>query len=322
MPDRPAGIRHRRRRLAPLLLALALALPCSAAAQAGATSTPDERDRWVPAISVFGGFLRLKHHGSFTSGDVLGPKAVDDEELSPTKIRPDDAGFSTPVAPLVGGSLELMTPRLFEAGGSPRLFAHGDLVGSFSDERTLAGEKTPGDIALPTLPNNVNELSEVFFLGQGSRTKSELQPLVASAGLGVAFSVDLPTRRIRIKPSFEYVREEVEVKGVVQRVVQIVDPAPVAEGFDDNFRLLQLTGSQRKTLHGVGAGLEVEGDAARLGPFMLSVYLSGQGYRFLGSRAVRFTDTNEFGETAQWSFQQDAWAWGGRIGLRFRWLPE
>lgn len=332
MPDEPAATRDRRRRLAPLLAALAVALPCSALGQADDADGPDERDRWVPALSVFGGFLRLKHHGSLASGQVEGPRADVSEVQSPTKIRPDAAGGSTPVVPLVGGSLELMTPRLFRAAGSPRLFAHGDLAASFSDERTLAGEGTPDDIMLTSpLPSNITGLFEPVWLGQGSRTISELQPLVASAGVGVAFSVDLGGRRIRIKPSFEWLREELEVKGVVQRVVQAEGPfpdpfgrprgAPVEEGFD-NFRLISLTDTREKTFHGLGAGLELEGDATRLGPFVLSIYLSGQGYRFLGDREVAFSVTNEFDETAEWTFEQDAWGWRGNVGLRFRWLPE
>lgn len=334
MHDEPAAVRVRCRRIATLVVALALALPCSATAQAGDADAPDERDRWVPALSVFGGFLRLKQRGSLASGDVQGPQAPVSESQSPTKIRPDAAGGSTPVVPLVGGSFELMTPRLFESVGSPRLFAHGDLAASFSEERTLAGEATPDDVTLTSpLPSNITGLFEPVWTGQGSRTISELQPLVASAGVGVAFSVDLWGRRIRIKPSFEWLREEFEVKGVVQRVVQTEGPflpdsglpfpqgAPVEEGFD-NFRLIQLTDSQDEVFHGLGAGLELEGDAARLGPVVLSVYLSGQGYRFLGDGEVRLSAMNDENETATWTFEQDAWAWRGNVGLRFRWVPE
>ena len=68
--------------------------------------------------------------------------------------------------------------------------------------------------------------------------------------------------------------------------------------------------------------LELEVDAARLGPFVSSVYLMGRGYRLLGDIDSSFSATNEFGETASWTFRPDRWVWRAGVGIRFHWLPE
>ena len=49
--------------------------------------------------------------------------------------------------------------------------------------------------------------------GIGSETTAEVQPMVIAAGAGIAFSFDLFGRRVRIKPSAEYLREEIDFTG-------------------------------------------------------------------------------------------------------------
>ena len=163
-------------------------------------------------------------------------------------------------------------------------------------------------------------LPEEVVTGQGSRTFAEIQPFVLTAGLGVAFTVDFGRLRMRIKPSVEYLRETLDITGIVNRAVKLRF-APPAEGLD-NFRLISLTSSTTEVYHGVGPGLELEADTVRAGPFMMSIYLAGQVYSIFGNRDVELSNTNEFGETAEWSFEQSAWGGGARAGLRSRWLPE
>jgi hypothetical protein len=120
------------------------------------------------------------------------------------------------------------------------------------------------------------------------------------------------------------VREKLRVTGQVHRAVQIWEPAGPGDRLveNDDFRFIQLNAGESKLYHGVGPGIEFEGDVSRTGPFVLSVYLSGQAYRFFGNLDVDLSDTNEFGETANWSFSKQAWGWRARVGLRFQWLPE
>jgi hypothetical protein len=248
--------------------------------------------------------------------------------LPSNQILPDSQGDDTSIVPLVGGSLELMTPSLLgEHLFRPRLFAHAELAAAFSYERNLAGVESPGEFALPkdfTPPRGTEPVDaaveEIAVRGQGSRTRMQVDPWLYSGGAGIAFTTEILDRTIRIKPSVEYLREEIEYIGVVHRAVQLRRPSGGADL--SGFRLLSLTDKDRETYDGVGPGLELEVDAARLGPFVSSVYMTGRGYYLYGKFDIKMSATNEFGETATWTADLDRWAWRGGVGIRFRWLPE
>ena len=180
-PCRPQHIPARRAPLsAARRCALALALLAVLCRRAARRARPppnrvDEIERWVPAFSVFFDALgqkarRLRHErrraGPAAAGGLpderrqlgtgdLCPVAPDFEPachprpVAPRKIQPDDAGSDTNVVPLVGASLELMTPRLFEPLLQPRLFVHGDAAAAFGFERNLAGTGAPDEFAPP-----------------------------------------------------------------------------------------------------------------------------------------------------------------------------
>ena len=82
-----------------------------------------------------------------------------------------------------------------------------------------------------------------------------------------------------------------------------------------------LNGSGSKTFHGVGPGLEIEMDTRRAGPFLLALFVSGQAYKILGDREISFSASNEYGETADWTYENHSWVYRGGVGLRFRFLP-
>jgi hypothetical protein len=307
-------------------------------AAGGEPAPKDESERWVPSFSLFSGVLVQNADGDLTSSRILGecadpPPFPPDPAHCEQQIRPTAPLSDVPlpsvttrgddrmVTPFVGGSLELMTPGLISLPGRPRLFVHGDAAASFSATRDLAKEGVPGAFEVAegvTFPKETN------VLGQGSTTSAQVMPLVVSAGAGVAFTLEAWERRIRIKPSVEYLREEIEVEGVVKRAVQTRyrRPSPTAEDFPDGFRLIELSGSEKQVFHGIGPGLEVEIDTLRAGPFMLAVYVSGSAHAFLGDREVEFSDTNADGESAAWRFEKNEWAFRGFVGLRFRWVPE
>jgi hypothetical protein len=247
--------------------------------------------------------------------------------VNPTQILPDDEGSDTSVAPLVGASLELMTPSPFDGWLRPRLFVHGDGAAAFSFERNVGGVEAPDEFALPPgiIPTQDadptrQELEELSIVGQGSRSRIQVRRLVWSAGAGIAFGFDVLGRRLRVKPSFEYLRQELDLIGVVHRAVKLKEPVSVTSLKD--FRLLSLTHEEKRSYDGIGPGLELELDAARLGPFVSSVYLMGRGYHLFGDLETTFSETNEFGETATWTFRPDRWVWRSGVGFRFRWLPE
>jgi hypothetical protein len=193
------------------------------------------------------------------------------------------------------------------------------VAGAFGFKRTIAGEGKPEEMIFPpSLPPGTVDPGEEVITGQGSRTFAEMETLLVTAGAGVTFTVRLWDRTVRIKPSVEYMREELEITGLVHRAVQINSPS---DGIED-FRLIELSDSESKVYNGIGPGIEFEADAARAGDFLLSVYLSGQSYYFLGDLGVVLSDTNEYGETAVWTFEKNPWGWGARVGLRFRWVPD
>jgi hypothetical protein len=237
---------------------------------------------------------------------------------SPVQVTFPSESDDTDVVPMVGTSLELMTPRFYDEFFSPRVFAHADAAAAFGFERNLAGERKP-DVFFaepPVAPNF--DISERSVAGQGSRAAFQVGRWVFGAGLGVAFTTPVFGRTVRIKPSFEYFTHEVDMISSVRRAVKQVDPA---DSLDD-FRLIELTASDTETLHALGAGLEIEGDAGRIGPLVTSLFLMGRGYKYTGNLHHTFTDTNELGESATWFYDIDPWLWRGGVGIRFRWVPE
>ena len=329
------------------------------AATAAASEPRDESQRWVPSFSLFFGALGQKLEAAVATGPVLGPPLTDGGCLStgglpggvpigtrtgalcPTArgsdphapapatqiLGPDDTGSDTSVAPLVGASLELMTPRLLDGWLRPRLFLHGDGAYAFSFERNVAGVEAPDQFALPPgifINSPLDErqnIQELSIVGQGTRSRMQLRPLVWSAGTGVAFSVEVFGRSLRVKPSLEYLHQEMDLIGVVHRAVKL--QGQIVSALDlSGFRLLSLTHEEKRGYDGIGPGLELEVDTARLGPFVSSVYLMGRAYHLFGNLDTTFSQTNEFGETATWTFQPNQWVWRGGVGFRFRWLPE
>jgi hypothetical protein len=329
-----------------------VALIVALASAATAAEPRDESKQWVPSLALFFDALGQKVEGAVTSGPVLGPPLTDGGCLNTaTGVRngrlclsarsttehpaaaeqilfPDDQGHDTSISPLVGGSLELMTPSPLDGWLRPRLFVHGDGAAAFSFERNAAGVEGPDDFALPSgiIPIQDNDpthqpLEELSIVGQGSRSRIQVRRAVWSAGGGVALTLDVLGRRIRIKPSVEYLHQEMDLIGVVQRAVKLVEPEVSIVDLRD-FRLLSLTREEKRSYDGIGPGLELEIDTARLGPFQSSIYLMGRGYHLFGDLDTTFSQTNEFGETATWTFRPDSWVWRSGVGFRFRWLPE
>jgi hypothetical protein len=326
-------------------MAIAYAVWLAASPAAAEDRSEDELVRWIPGFAASFDMLQHKGRGQIQTSNVIGSPLTEGGclltqnvrnpnppplqipvttrtgtlcENSPPLIAPATSSADTDVVPLVNFSLDVLTPRLVEPFFSPRLFAHADIGISFGFERTLAGERKPGPFFVEPLPPNRAEYSEGEVAGQGSRAKMQIRPMVVGAGGGVAFTAVVFGRKLRVKPSFEYMYEEVDLIGTVHRAVKVNDPART---FND-FRQLALTADSRETLHGLGGGLEIEADAGRLGPVMMSIFVLGRGYRFTGNLNHTLQATNEFGETATWHFELDPWTYRGAVGARFRWLPE
>jgi hypothetical protein len=323
-----------------LLLVLACPLARSAGAQA-----PDETERWVPSLGITSGVIAQKADASTDSSGITynltSRRVVNGTEVVTTvlttneHLRPPTTGDDILITPFVGGTLELMTPGLQSIPGKPRLFVRSDVSGAFGSERKVSREKAPSSLPdpLPTQPS----FAEEAVPGIGSETAAEVQPLLITAGGGIAFTLDAFGRRIRIKPSVEYQREEIDLTGKVIRAVNtdtgIQGPQPgVPVGVDAAFFGVTLQGNETQIFQGVGAGLEVEMDTGRAGPFIVALFVNGRGLKIVGDRKVEFSDQvtasdpnlvpNPTDVTADWEFEKKPWEFAGGVGIRFRWLPE
>ena len=351
---------------------LLFAIPTIAHAEASPDTGEgvDELDRWVPALGLSSGVSVQKVSAGVAACcnkvffSLNGPPSP---SSPPTFFRPPlettdplrepQIGGNELVTPFVGGEIEVSTPRLSERAWSPRLFGRFGAEADFSVGKFVAREGSPGKMQDPMQ----SFFNPVGISGQGSTTFVKVEPLVISAGFGVAFTFEAFDRRFRIKPSVEYRREETRVDGRVS-VAQATNPgqpgspgnpgsmppAPPVPDVEASFRFLEFAGTQSKWFNGIGPGLELEMDAARAGPLMLTLYLSGQGYRWLGDRTIRFDsgeprvsytgpavglpnppfaggvnpDEIDNNERAVWTYERHTWGFRGAVGIRFRWQPK
>lgn len=268
----------------------------------------EESERWVPGVALIEGVFTEKW-------DVQGS----------SDVRDPFSGSSAVVSPMVGVSAELMTPSLSSHAGNPRPFVHGDVETIFDSEWNPAKEGSPGRVAFPIIDNNNDGIPDVessvqSATGTGSVAQHQTELLRFSAGLGVAFVFDLLGRSVRIRPSVEYQWQRTEIRMLVS------DAESLDGGVLCPCRILELSSREMHTFHGLGPGLELELDAGRVGPFSISIFSGVQSYRVLGTRKVRViaSDTYDDGKpaSAEARFAKDPWSFNGRVGLRFRWLPE
>jgi len=278
---------------------------------AGVRAEPstDEIERWVPAFAIENHIVSQRAEGFLQSSQ-----------------RPPDApgspmsGVGRLADPSMGLSFELMTPGLLNIPGRPRAFLHGGASYTFASTVPLVQEGAPGElIETPVDPEGTQSEPPATVIGQGTRTSAEIQPLAISAGAGVAFSFDIGARRVRLKPSFEYVREQIEGSG------EMLNVSGTRESLDGvvqvPFDKTRLFGSRKKTLHGLGGGLEIEMDAAQAGPFDLSIFAGARVYGLLGDRSFEFA-SREGDNTTSWSVTADRLLYQAGVGLRFRYLPR
>lgn len=282
----------------------------------------DELDRWVPSVQLLAGLVAQNADAYLETGPVLQPFDTGVNPPVRQPIEPDSPGHGADrmMMPFVGGGLEIMTPRLVESFWSPRLFAHADAAFQFGPARDMVKLGSPGEMAPPP---GVPFPFEHIFVGQGSTSNVGPESLLVFAGGGVAFTFNPYDRRLRLKTSVEYIREEITLTGLVNRVVTV--QAGLAG--DTGMRFIELRASETKVFHGVGPGIELELDTRRAGPFMLSVFVNTSAYAMLGDREIRISANNEDpagnpDETAEWWMRKNSWSIRGALGLRFRWVPE
>jgi hypothetical protein len=281
----------------------------------------DQRElgRWVPSFALIGGLGAQRVQGSLGTSDVIGDPVT--APLPPNPPQPivpgtPQTGRSRMMTPWVGISAELMTPSWTPLVGDPRLFGHADVGYALGPAYNLPNIGNPGPFA--TAPQ-VTSIVTAAITGQGGRTTMEVGGLWVTAGAGIAFTFEVKERAIRIKPSVEYLREELEISGLVRRAV--APPSGNSPNLSD-FRAITLATDATRVYHGIGPGIDLELDTRRTGPFVLSVFLSAKAWNFPDNTEKTFTSVNEYGEQAVFSVLKNDWAFAGALGLRFRWVPE
>jgi hypothetical protein len=283
----------------------------------------DELDRWVPSLSISLGMLLQRASADTETNDVnvvqepLPVPPTPTDPFDPTIVE-SASGQDLVFAPISHLSLELMTPALRPIPGRPRLFAHADAALNFSQTYDLARVDKPGEFAVPKGAS----FRASDILGQGVKAQVHVDDLVWSAGGGVAFTFDVFERRLRIKPSFEWIRQTMVVEGDFRRLVQLRRFPPGPGLTLDDFRPILLFVAKNKVFHGIGPGLEIEVDSNRAGPFVVSTFLGVRVYRILGDRNLKLDTENEFGETATYRYKNRRVVYQGAMGIRIRWAPE
>jgi len=301
------------------MLLCGILLPCLFQAAAAAEPVDGrELSRWVPSFSLISGLAAQKIEGHINTTDVLGPQDTDPSGANPAQPLLPGAPVTERtrmMTPFVGVALEVMTPAWSSLPGKPRAFAHGDVGYAFGPDYNVPMVGDPGVFRASP---RITPITEGTILGQGGRMTVSVAPLWLMAGAGVAFTLDAWERALRIKVSAEYVREEVEIRGLVRRAVALSNSSPTLAGF----RPVTLTAAENVIYDGIGPGLEFEVDTARTGPFVLALYLGVKAWRYLDNEKVLLSDTNVWDESATWTFLKNDWGFGGTLGLRFRWVPE
>ena len=303
-------------------LLITLLFPSAMLAQSSGAGGQD--NSWVPSFSLFGGILTQKAEASSSSN-----------------ARPSTQGDAELTYPLVGFSAELMTPKLSGWRGSPALFLHGDVAMSFSSTWKVAAEGSSGPPELPTVQGlDLALLAPEDVIGTGTQTTAEAEPLELSAGVGIAFEIKLWDRTLRLRPSFEYRREQISYALALSNVATYLPPTPGGfsvcgpdlngDPLKNGCGFASLSMGQKETVHSIGPGFEVALDAGRAGPFILTLYASAQAYHVLGSRSTTIDLTGSYDPPppspdpiqATTTIERDPWNYRGLVGLRFRWLPQ
>ena len=310
-----------------------------------ASRDEDELSRWVPSLALETDLSFHPTSGSVRTGDVYGPYYFPPFDPSRERTQPITAGtpaFADPymVTPSFGIVAELMTPAWFDLPGRPRLFAHADVIVAFGPSYQMPGIANPGALRAPSDPQI--PLTENTILGQGASNEANVQPLQVAAGAGIAFTTQWAGRTVRLKPSFEYLRQELELSSLVSRAVKYKNDTGAGLA---NFRQILISGKKQAIYDGIGPGIQVEMDTGRAGPLVLSLYASVKAWAFLNNEPIEIQASNQnafstgcqpvdttpinpsnpllcAAEQADFSFQREDWGFGGGFGLRFRWAPE
>jgi len=329
-----------------LLAALTLAqasLPSQVSAQpapprerpSGASSSNSQRegaDRWIPSLALEGGFS-FQQWDAGVSSQICRGCTIPDPAVE--ELQPGDAEDDRDSTAIIGIQLELMSPEL-RLPGRPRFFIGAEIAPTFGNERDIASTGVPGQIGSPRPESPSSAFGESVATGQGAVVTMKRDELSFGASTGLAFPVELFGRKLQIRPSFNWIRFDVELDGLVSdaecadvlvlgSLANQCNTNQFAEGF---LRATQIRTSTDETFDGIGPGLHVEMEAMRIGPIRTIVFGGTRIYRILGDkdidiRAGPITTSDQLGtdqSAARFGFEVDDWLYRFGIGVRLQWM--
>ena len=281
--------------------------------------------RWMPAVSIQSGLLVHERDG-----------------FSQSQERGEQEGDTRALFGLLGGSAEIATPRIDFIPARPRLFAHADLFYSLDSDESITNESKPGDPITDLSIQLENNAAVSGAIGTGTSLRSQSEPLILSGGLGLSFETELAGRRLRIKPSLEWMFQRDEFRLDFAHVETV--------GFDPlrctpRCRAVSTSNQETEGFHSLGPGLEVELDTGRMGDFTLSIFTQFRALRILGDRKFDIQATGSWftrtltnppvreivsidpapgraDSTATSTYRRDPWGFYAAAGIRILWNPE
>lgn len=300
-------------------------------------------EQWIPSFAFTGGAFAGRQHATVSSycrepgSDPPAPTSCDPGEANyGSGLRPGAFDDELAATPYVGGNLSLSTPA-FAAPGRPRLFASVELPYQFGIDRNVAQRQRPTGLREPDNPNVTEELDEPALLGAGSRTRSEVQGLTFGASAGLSFAFEAFGRQFRVKPSANWVRTEIDLRGRVEQGIctnrsdgrDDCDLDGIQFGAPGFTRVITLKAHDSRWFDGVGPHLDLEMDTGRFGPYTVSLFLGGGAYYLLTDRTMAFSAARTIGPDtlgapvdyhADFTFRVNPWLYRGGLGLRFSWV--
>jgi hypothetical protein len=324
--------------------ALASAVVAAFSASAQETAPTGSIDaRWIPSFAITSGVFWGRQHAAVSSDC----RETGSQPPAATSCNPEVPEYGPELreganqdelaaTPYVGGNLSLETPVLARIG-RPRLFASFELPYQFGIDRNVAQKERPTGISEPDNPEAGETLDEGSLTGVGSRTRSEVQGLTFGAMAGVAFSFEAFGREFHVKPSVNWIREEVGLRGRVEHGIcrtqnfqQLCDLDGQQPGGGGAFtRVITLKGKDDIWMDGIGPGLDLEMETGRFGPYTVALFGGGGGYYLLGDRSVAFDSTRTIGPDelggpvdyhAHWSWRASPWLYRFGLGVRLSWV--
>ena len=306
-----------------------LLAPAAVIAQGGdPTGEGDPADsRWIPSLSIQTGIAVNKREGEVSSIE-----------------RGFQDGRTTQIFGTFGSSLQLETPRLSFIPSQPRFFARADIIYSADDKESLVSEGVPED-SIVKLGDGYNlEAGPVEqVVGRGSALRPQVEPLVLGGGLGLSFQTDVLGRKLRIKPSIEWMfqRDEISLE-----FSDVEGNGNDPDRCQPECRAVSISAQDTKGYHSLGPGLELDYDTGRAGDFRVSIFSRFSALAILGDRNSRLVATGSWltrtverinGEnvitsidpasgredtTVSSRYKRDLWSYVVVAGFRIYWDPR